>query len=276
MLTSRPIFFLLLLSTLVLGSCSGYQKLLKSSDVNAKYEAAIKYYESGDYFKSGTLLEELIPVLKGRPEAEKAQFYFANTNYKQRNYTLAAYYFKSFYDTYPNSQYTEEATLLHAKSLFRDSPNYELDQTNTYSAIESIQEFVTRYPESKYKQEADNMTQELQKKLENKAFQSAELYYNVRYYQSAVVALTSFQQQYPASSYNEQAAFLKLSAQYNLAKESVEEKQRERYLEAVAFYQAFIDTYPQSRNLKAAENMYDQSRDQLAKMKEAKSTAANQ
>jgi len=276
MLTSRPIFFLLLLSTLVLGSCSGYQKLLKSTDANAKYQAAIKYYESGDYFKSGTLLEELIPLLKGRPEAEKAQFYFANTNYKQRNYTLAAYYFKSFYDTYPNSQYTEEATLLHAKSLFRDSPNFELDQTNTLSAIESIQEFLNRYPESQYKQEAETMQKELEQKLENKAFQSAELYYNVRYYQSAVVAMTTFQQQYPASSYNEQAAFLKLSAQYNLAKESVEEKQRERYLEALSFYQAFIDTYPQSRNLKAAESMYNETREQLAKMKDPKSTAANQ
>lgn len=276
MLTSRPIFFLLLLSTLVLGSCSGYQKLLKSTDANAKYQAAIKYYESGDYFKSGTLLEELIPLLKGRPEAEKAQFYFANTNYKQRNYTLAAYYFKSFYDTYPNSQYTEEATLLHAKALFRDSPNFELDQTNTLSAIESIQEFLNRYPESQYKQEAETMEKELEQKLENKAFQSAELYYNVRYYQSAVVAMTTFQQQYPASSYNEQAAFLKLSAQYNLAKESVEEKQRERYLEALSFYQAFIDTYPQSRNLKAAENMYNETREQLAKMKDPKSTAANQ
>ncbi|WP_188815301.1 outer membrane protein assembly factor BamD [Hymenobacter cavernae] len=276
MQTFRPIFFLLLLSTLVLGSCTGYQKLLKSTDANAKYTAAIKYYESGDYFKAGTLLEELIPLLKGRPEAEKAQFYFANTNYKQRNYTLSAYHFKTFYDTYPNSQYTEEATLLHAKSLFRDSPGYELDQTNTYTAIESIQEFLNRYPESQFRQEAENMSQELQKKLENKAFESAELYYNLRYYQSAVVALTSFQQQYPASAYNEQAAFLKLSAQYSLARESVEEKQRERYLEAVAFYQSFIDTYPQSKNLKAAENMYDQSRAQIAKMKETKPTAANQ
>jgi outer membrane protein assembly factor BamD len=159
--------------------------------------------------------------------------------------------------------------------LFRDSPGYELDQTNTYTAIESIQEFLNRYPQSQFRAEAENMSQELQKKLEVKAFESAELYYNLRYYQSAVVALTAFQQQYPSSAYNEQAAFLKLNAQYDLARESVEEKQRERYLEAIAFYQSFIDTYPQSKNLKAAENMYDQARAQVAKMKETKTTAAN-
>ncbi|UOR03879.1 outer membrane protein assembly factor BamD [Hymenobacter aerilatus] len=268
-------FFVLLLSALLLGSCSGYQKLLKSNDVNKKYEAAIKYYEEGDYFKAGTLLEELQPLLKGRPEAEKAQFFFANTNFKQRNYVLSAYYFKAFYETYPNSQYAEEAMFLHAKSLFRDSPEYELDQTNTLSANESIQEFLNRYPESTFRPEVENMSQELQKKLENKAFQGAKLYQQLRYYQSAVVALGNFQQQYPASVYSEDAAYLKLESQFNLAKESVAEKQRERYLEAVAFYQQFIDAYPNSRSLKGAENMYDFSRKELDRLKTSEKTDAS-
>lgn len=271
----RLSFFALLLSTLLLGSCTGYQKLLKSGDVNKKYEAAIKYYESGDYFKAGTLLEDLVPLLKGRPEAEKAQFYFANTNFYQRNYTLSAYYFKTFYETYPNSQYAEEAAFLQLKSLFRDSPGYELDQTNTVSALEAIQEFLNRYPESQFRPESENMSQELQKKLENKAFQSAKIYYNLRYYQAAVVALGGFQQQYPASAFNEEADFLKVSAQYDLAHESVPDKQRERYMDVVAFYQHFIDTYPQSRNLKDAERMYTAARNELEKLKPKDAAAAN-
>lgn len=270
----RPTLFVLLLSTLLLGACTGYQKLLKSSDVNKKYEAAIQYYEKGDYFKAGTLLEDLLPLLKGRPEAEKAQFYFANTNFRQRNYTLGAYYFKSFADTYPNSQYAEEATFLQAKSLFRDSPEWELDQTNTYSALEAIQEFINRYPTSTFRPEAESMSQELQKKLELKAYQGAKLYYNLRYYQSAVVALTGFQQQFPASAFNEEAEYLKVSAQYDLARESVEEKQRERYLEVQSFYQHFIDTYPQSRRLKEAEKMFIDAQAQAAKLKPAEPTAA--
>jgi len=268
-------FFVLLLSALLLGSCSGYQKLLKSNDVNKKYEAAIKYYEEGDYFKAGTLLEELQPLLRGRPEAEKAQFFFANTNFKQGNYILSSHYFQSFYETFPNSQYAEEAMFLHAKSLFRDSPEYELDQTNTLSANESIQEFLNRYPESTFRPEVENMSQELQKKLENKAFQGAKLYQQLRYYQSAVVALGNFQQQYASSVYNEEAAYLKLESQFNLAKESVEEKQRERYLEAVAFYKQFIDSFPSSRNLKSAEGMYDFAQKELARLKPTEKSAAS-
>ena len=276
MLISRLTVLFLLVSTLILGSCaSGYQRLLKSTDVNKKYEAAIQYYEKGDFFRAGTLLEDLIPLLKGRPEAEKAQFYFANTNYKQRNYVLSAFYFKQYMDTYPNSDYTEEATFLNSKSLFLDSPGFELDQTNTVSALESIQDFLNRYPESKFRPETENMAQELQKKLENKAFESAKLYYQLRYNQAAVVALTNFQQQYPASAFAEQAAFLRLTAQYAWAQESVESKQRERFLEAVSFYQQFIDAFPQSKNLKAAQDMYDVSKAQIVKLKDVPTAAAN-
>ncbi|QKG52316.1 outer membrane protein assembly factor BamD [Hymenobacter sp. BRD67] len=264
---SRLITAALLTGTLALGSCTGYQKLLKSGTVNQKYEAAIKYYDSGDFFRSGALLEELIPLLKGRPEAEKTQFYFANTNYKQRNYVLSAYYFKQFIDTYPNSSQVEEASFLRAKSLFRDSPSYELDQTNTVTALETIQDFLNTYPTSQFRLEAESMSQELQKKLENKAFQSAKLYYALRYNQAAVTALGNFETQFPGSAYGEQADFIRLSAQYAWARESIEAKQRERYLDAVSFYQHFIDTYPQSKNLRTAQTMYDDSRAELERLK---------
>ena len=273
---SRLTVLFLLVSTLFLGSCaSGYQRLLKSTDVNKKYEAAVKYYDKGDFFRAGTLLEDLIPLLKGRPEAEKAQFYFANTNYKQKNYVLSAFYFKSFIDTYPNSPYSEEGSFLHAKSLFLESPGYELDQTNTVSALESIQDFINRYPESKFRAETENMSKELQKKLENKAFESARLYFQLRYNQAAVVALTNFQQQYPASAYAEQAAFLRLNAQYAWAQESVELKQRERFQEAVGYYQQFIDAFPKSRNLRVAQDMYDVSQAQIVKLKVTPAAAAS-
>ena len=273
---SRLTVLFLLIGTLLLGSCaSGYQKLLKSTDVNKKYEAAVTYYDKGDFFRAGTLLEDLIPLLKGRPEAEKAQFYFANTNYKQRNYVLSAFYFKTFTDTYPNSEYAEEASYLHAKSLFLDSPGFELDQTNTVSALESIQDFLNRYPTSKFKDETDNMSQELQKKLENKAFESAKLYYQLRYNQAAVVALTNFQQQFPASAFAEQAGFLRITAQYAWAQESVVSKQRERFLEAVSFYQQYLDAYPKSKNLKAAQDMYDTSQAEIIRLKVVPAAASN-
>ena len=156
---------------------------------------------------------------------------------------------------------------MRAKSLYRDSPSYELDQTNTVTAVETIQDFLNTYPSSQFKTEAESMSQELQKKLENKAFQSAKLYYALRYNQAAATALGNFTTQYPGSVYSEQADFIRLEAQYAWAKESIEARQRERFQEAITYYQHFIDTYPQSKNLRLAQTMYDDSRAELERLK---------
>lgn len=268
-LMNKRIFqiFLFWSIALVFASCSDFQKILKSDNVDKKYEAALKYYDKKDYYKAGLLLEELIPLLKGRPESEKAQFLFANTNYLQRDYVLSAYYFKNFYETYPRSQYAEESMFLHTKSLYKDSPTFDLDQTNTYTALESIQEYINRYPTSKNVKEANEMYDDLNEKLEVKAFESAKLYHQLRHFQSAVVALGNFQRSFPSSEHNEEAAFLQIESQYNLARESVEGKQRERYFEVVALYQGFVDKYPKSKYLRNAESFYSNSQTQLEKLR---------
>lgn len=252
----------------LLSACSDFNKILKSTNADEKYRAALKYYEKQDYYRASTLLEELIPVLKGRPEAEKAQFYFAYTQFYQKSFPLSAFHFKSFVDTYPRSEFAEEATFMHAKSLYRDSPTFNLDQTSTFTAIEAIQDFLNRYPASKMKDEADKMYQELSAKVERKAFEGARLYASMRYYQAAVTAFNNFQRNFPSSHFNEEASYLKLEAQYNLAERSVPDKQRERFFDAVAYYQDLVDKYPNSKHLKDAENFFDKSSKQLEKIKD--------
>ena len=44
-------------------SCGEYNKVLKSSDYEYKYEAAKSYFGKGQYTKSATILEELITIL---------------------------------------------------------------------------------------------------------------------------------------------------------------------------------------------------------------------
>lgn len=252
---------------LLFSACSNYNKIYKSENVDKKYEAALKYYDKKDYYRAGELLDQVIPVFRGRLEAEKAQFLYANTQYFQRSYAISAFQFKSFSETYGRSPLVEEALFMYAKSLYMDSPESNLDQTNTATAITAIQDFLNRYPESKYKDEATKMYDELAFKLEEKAFESARLYSQMRYYQAAVVAFNTFQQQYPSSNFNEEAAYLKIVAQFNLAEESVESKQRERYFDTIGFYQAFVDKYPKSKFLKPAENIYDKSTKQLERLK---------
>ncbi|WP_051359838.1 outer membrane protein assembly factor BamD [Adhaeribacter aquaticus] len=272
------IFCLFLITTLIFSACSDYNKLLKSDNVDKKYEAALKYYEKKDYYRAGTLLDEVRPLLAGRPEAETAEYLYAYTQYNEGLFQVSAQLFRTFYAVYGNSPNAEEALFMHAKSLYKDSPEYSLDQTSTQTAIVSIQEFLNRYPESKFKDDATKMYDELAGKLERKAFETAKLYYQMgksqlTYYQAAVTAFNNFEREYPASNYNEEAAYYRILAQFYLAEESIEEKQRERYFDTVGLYQAFVDKYPKSKFLRDAENIYDKSSKQLERIKS--STTAN-
>ncbi|RNI29503.1 outer membrane protein assembly factor BamD [Rufibacter immobilis] len=277
-MTRRILAYLpILLTVVLLSACGKYNKILKSDDVDKKYAAALAYYEKEEYDKAGALLEDLMPLLKGRSEYEQANFLYANTKYHQQLFVESAFHFTSFGQTFPRSQYAEEAAFLNAKSLTNESPAHNLDQQSTVQAMTALQEFMRRYPQSKYMQEANTIYDELSRKIELKAFDNAKQYYKLtnydpQYYKSAVVALENFRKNFPSSAFNEEAAYLRIDAQHNYAKESIETKQRDRYLEVITMYQAFVDAYPNSKYLRTAESLYDSSRQALERL--SKSTNA--
>jgi outer membrane protein assembly factor BamD len=57
-------FLSVLLIVLVLGSCSEYQKALKTEDVAIKYNVAEKQYEKGKYNKAIRLFEMIAPAFR--------------------------------------------------------------------------------------------------------------------------------------------------------------------------------------------------------------------
>src|SRR5690554_7384987 len=75
----RNIIYFLLLA-LALSSCGEYNKILKSTDRDLKYSYAKKYFEEGKYSRSITLLEELVPFMKGTAEAEESLYLLAQSH----------------------------------------------------------------------------------------------------------------------------------------------------------------------------------------------------
>ncbi len=269
-------FFLLIFTAVVLGSCSKFAKLQKEGTLEQKYEAALQYYKKADYYHAGLLFEEITPLLNGKDarQAELAQFYNAYCNFKQSNYNMAQFLFKNFYETFQRSEYAQESLYMHAYSLYKDSPNSNLDQTNTLTAISALQDFINTYPESAFREESTQLILELRDKLERKAYDKAKLYYktseaNIANYRSAVVAINNYQKDFPDSKYNEELAFLRVDAQYNLAKLSFAEKQKERYQDVSKYYLAFLDKYPNSKYLRQAERYYENTVKELGVILEA-------
>jgi outer membrane protein assembly factor BamD len=254
MFFNRPKIFLLL-AVLVLVSCGKHQKLMKSTDNEAKYAAAIDYYEKNDYYHALQLFQQLINFYQGTEKAEKMQFYYAYCYYHQKDNVLASYYFKRFVTNYPRSALAEEAMFMNAYCYFLDSPVSSLDQTNTYTAIKEMQLFINLYPGSSRIDEANKLIDQLRAKLQRKDLDIAELYLKMRLYEAAIYSYKNVLKEYPDTEYKEEILFYILKSCFNYAENSILSKQSERYESALDSYNELVFQYPETKYLKDARNM---------------------
>ncbi|MBL7951055.1 MAG: outer membrane protein assembly factor BamD [Flavobacteriales bacterium] len=246
----------LFLAAVLLAGCSEFNKALKSTDADYKLQVAEKYLEKKSWDRAIPLLEELIVLTRGTEKSEKVNYLHAKSTYGLKDYTLAAYYLANFVRTFPKSQYAEECAFLSAYCQYQNSPSYELDQTDTRNAMDQMQLFLVRYPESNLKDSCNALIDVMRTKLEVKAFHAADQYYKMRNYQAASVAFKNFNREWPNSKYREDAMFFILSSDFELAQNSVEAKQLERLNEATRSYHNFADAFPQSALLPDAERLH--------------------
>jgi outer membrane protein assembly factor BamD len=263
----KKINFLLLFALFIFATgCSEYNKALKSSDVNVKYDTALKLYEKGDFARAIPLLEECIGLTRGTQKAEDVYYYYAKAEYGVKDYYLANYYFRNFAKTFSNSPRAEECLFLAAQCSYNLSPDYTLDQTDTKSAIDELQLFLDTYPSSAMKDSANHMVGYLNNKLERKAFESAKLYYTTLKYKGAVSSLKQFITDYPSTIYKEECMYLIVKSYYLYAEGSMEDKKLERYRASIESYITFATAFPNSDVLKDAETYYERSRRQVEKL----------
>lgn len=252
---------IILCATAFLTGCGEYNKALKSTDYNYKFDYAKRAFEQKKYAQAFTLLEGTYTVFKGTDKGEEALYLLGLSYYENKDYLNSGVYFKQYYQQYPKGQYTELARFYCGYGYYLDSPEPQLDQSETIKAIEELQAFLDFFPKSDKVSIAQNAIFELQDKLVLKQLQNAQLYYNLgnymgNNYESAVITAKNAIKDYPYSKYKEQLEFLILKARYSEASESVEEKKEERFRTVVDEYYSFINDYPDSKDRKEADNIF--------------------
>lgn len=257
----KTISAIVVVSACLLSSCGSYNDVLKSQDYSYRYEAAKEYFFSGQYNKASVVLNDMITILKGSGKAEESLYMLGMCYYGQGDWLEASSTFKKYYTTYPRGEFAELARFYTCKALYNDTPEPRLDQTSTFNAINEIQMFCEYYPTSRYKETAQQMMFELQDKLVEKEYLSAQLYYNLgnymgNNYESCVITAQNALQDFPYAKRREDLSYLIFQAKYKMATESVEEKREDRYRDVVDEYYAFKNEFPESKYLKDVERMY--------------------
>ncbi len=261
------LFVWVLVSVVVLASCSRFRKIQKSEDWRIKYDAGLNYYEKKDYYHTAILFEEILPIVRGLPEGEKVEFYLAYCQYYEKQYLLASNQFRTFYETYGRSGNAQEAFFMYAYSLYVSSPAPNLDQSGTMEGMNAMQNFINQFPDSEYRERASEVIRVSQEKLEKKGYENAKQYLKIRSYKAAVIAFDNFRRNFPDSKYLEELAFLKVEAEFRLAQQSLPNLQLERFTLVVSYYHEAVDMYPESKFLKDAEKLYSESQSKINKLK---------
>lgn len=248
---------------MVAGCRSEFEKVRLSNNPDEIYAAANKYYDEGEYLRSLTLYELILSQFRGRPEAEELFFRYAYAHYYMKQYTLAAHYFESFSNTFAYSAKREEADFMTAYASYQLSPTFRLEQSQTMEAIQKFQEYVNRYPDNPRVPECNRLIDELREKLEQKAFASANLYFEMGLYNAAIQCFENMLRDFPDTRRNELARFRIVEAAYLYAAQSVYERREERYEEVIEKYMEFTRKYPDSQYTSEVTSFYQKSQDQL-------------
>ena len=250
---------------LIIGGCGEYSKVLKSRDVDYKVEYAKRAYDEGKYLQAITVLSDVIQPLRGGAKGEEALYLLGKSYYENKDYLNSGVYFKTYYTRYPKGKFAEDARFYSGYGYYLDSPDPQLDQSSTRKAIEELQGFLDYFPRSDKATMAQNAIFEMQDRLTLKELQNAQLYYNLgnflgNNYQAAVITSQNALKEYPYSKYREEFELLILKSKYQEAKNSVAEKREDRYRDVIDEYYSFSNNFPDSKNLKEAENIYNLAR----------------
>ncbi|HLK29167.1 MAG TPA: outer membrane protein assembly factor BamD [Puia sp.] len=244
-----------------------FSKVMKSKDVDFKLRMAEKYYLRKDYNRAQQLYQDLFPVLKGSPQFEDLYFKFAYCSFYLNDYANAENLFKGFVEVFPNSPKAEEMDYMRAYTFYKQSPKYELDQTNTTKTMGFMQAFINTHPGSPRIKDATDIIDKCRAKLEMKDFKNAELYYNLGQYKAAAIVFNILMNSYPDSEKSDQYKLYVIKANYEYAILSIDEKKEDRYQQVISDCNEFIDRFPDSKLTKEVQNYLSISQNNIKSLK---------
>ena len=243
----------LLALALVLFSCNKqYDLAMKSADKDFIMKVANEKYEKKKWTDALALYERLTNLVAGTDAAPEVVYKSAYANYYDKNYKLAAHQFKNFSVTFTNDPRREETAYMSALCYYEGSMDYNLDQSNTTSAINELQDFLNNYPNSERAKNINELIDELNYKLEFKAYENARQYYKMADYKAASIAFENALNDCPATNLKSKIYNYILKSKAELAINSVYDLKKERIENAIAFAKQTEREFPNSENSKDA------------------------
>ena len=131
--------------------------------------------------------------------------------------------------------------------------------------MNAISEYILEFPDNTHMKECKDMLDNLNERLDRKAYEAAKLYYKMEDYLASRVAFRNVLKDDSENVYREDILYYIAMSSYKYAYLSVPSKQKERYLTFVDDYYNFIGEIPESHYRRELDNVYRKAQKALGR-----------
>ncbi len=208
--------FIFLLNLLL--SCSTKQTL-PPLDPDDEFERALGFFENKKLRQAAEAFERILFYHPSSEYVDDAQYWLARTYFEKREYDQAISEFDYLIKNFATSGFLEEAYLYRAKSYFLKAPSYEKDPTEINNAISLFDQFLTKFPNSKFTDEIRDMILSARNKLAKKEVENGKLYIKLSEPDAALLYFEYVIENYPETEVSNEAKYLAATLYENKDKE---------------------------------------------------------
>jgi outer membrane protein assembly factor BamD len=169
--------------------------------MSEQFEKGMTYFEKENWLKAEETFTYIVYNDPGGFYADDAQFYLGETAFGKEEYLTAIDEYRRLVKRWPNSEYVNKAYWRKTEALVALSPDYRRATEPTERALASVYEYLERYPNTEFKEDANKLIHELKNKMAHKLFDAGNLYKTLEYFDSAIVYYKSVQDEYPESDF---------------------------------------------------------------------------
>ncbi|MCB0278937.1 MAG: outer membrane protein assembly factor BamD [Calditrichaeota bacterium] len=244
-------YSLVSLVLIALIACSGDDSLKQRKLPEVELKEALELFKEGDYQEAKEALYTITIKHAGTSVAEVALFYLGETNFKIDKFLVAAHHYGQLLERYNKSEYLEESQYKQALCHYNLSPATQLDQKYTHMAIRYYDQFISDWPQSRFRDQAEKELHILNEKLAEKELINCQTYFKMGKDKAAILyadmAISKFKDSsylgdlylLKARAYVERGEWIKSEEQLQLFAEKFGEP--EKYQELIAEIKAEID-----------------------------------
>jgi outer membrane assembly lipoprotein YfiO len=186
---------------LALVACMGCASAPRFAEMDADqlYQYAIEQLDAHKWEEAGRALDQFVFQYPMDERYQEVRYRLGEAHFGNGEYLIAASEYARLASDFPGSPWAERARFNVCACYFRLSPDPQLDQEYTHTALDQCQADLAYFPAGQYADTVRSMLSELQNKLATKELEAGQHYFKRGAYDSAILYYDKVLAGYPAS-----------------------------------------------------------------------------